>query len=141
MWLLDRLHQDKKISQIERAYIRERRQLINSINLAVAIPCEGANTKKGPASELWPPYLYSAGARRLSLEEDCGSHWKKKLSHFDLNSWVTGGTKIWPGIPSNWRMFELNWLDIERQFEIRYSNIRVNLTQIFSNYSESWVEF
>ena len=28
-------------------------------------------------------------------------HWKKKWSHFDLKSWVTGGTKIRPGIPSN----------------------------------------
>ena len=32
------------------------------------------------------------------------------MSHFDLKSWVTGGTKIWPGIPSNWRIFELIWL-------------------------------
>ena len=23
-------------------------------------------------------------------------HWEKKMSHFDLQSWVTGGTKIWP---------------------------------------------
>ena len=41
---------------------------------------------------------------------------KKKWSHFDLKSWVTGGTKIRPGIPSNWRIFESNWLDIESQF-------------------------
>ena len=40
-----------------------------------------------------------------------------------LNSWVTGGTKIRPGIPSN------------------LENISVNLTQIFSNYSESLFEF
>ena len=43
-------------------------------------------------------------------------HWKKKWSHFDLKSWVTGGTKIRHGIPSN-------------------------LTQIFSNYLESRVKF
>ena len=42
-------------------------------------------------------------------------HWKKKWSHFDLKSWVTGGTKIRPGIPSNRRMIESNWLDIESQ--------------------------
>ena len=24
-------------------------------------------------------------------------HWEKKLSHFDLKSWVTGGTEIRPG--------------------------------------------
>ena len=33
-------------------------------------------------------------------------HWKKKLSHFDLKNWVTGGTKIRPGILNNWRIFE-----------------------------------
>ena len=35
------------------------------------------------------------------------SHWKKKWSHFDLKSWVTGGTKIRPGILSNWRILKL----------------------------------
>ena len=43
-------------------------------------------------------------------------HWEKKWSHFDLKSWATGGTKIRPGILSN-------------------------LTQLFSNDSESRVEF
>ena len=54
------------------------------------------------------------------------SHYENHMkiySHFDLESWVTGGTKIWPGIPNNWRIFESNWLDIESQI--------VNLTQIF----------
>ena len=37
------------------------------------------------------------------------SHWKKKRSHFDLKSWFTGETKIQPGIPSNWRIFESNY--------------------------------
>ena len=50
-------------------------------------------------------------------------HWKEKWSHFDLKSWVTGGTKIRPGIPSNWRILESNWLNIESQI--------INLTQIF----------
>ena len=31
-------------------------------------------------------------------------HGKKKWNHFDLKIWVTGGTKIGPGIPSNWRI-------------------------------------
>ena len=35
--------------------------------------------------------------------------------------WVTSRTKILAGIPSNWRIFESNWLDIESQI--------VNLTQ------------
>ena len=83
-------------------------------------------------------------------------HWKKKWSHVDLKSWVTGVTKIWPRIPSNWRIFESNWLDIENQIDILTLNIksiwlsissqfdsqyRVNLTQIFSNYTEFRVEF
>ena len=42
-------------------------------------------------------------------------HWKK-WSHFDLKIWVTDRTKIiQPGIPSNWRTFEWNRLDIESQ--------------------------
>ena len=41
---------------------------------------------------------------------------RKKWSHFDLKNWVTGGTKIRPGNPSNWRIFETNWLDIASQF-------------------------
>ena len=56
-------------------------------------------------------------------------HWKKKWSHFDLKSWVTGGTKIRPGIPSNWIIFESIWLDIESQFNFQIdSQFRVNLT-------------
>ena len=39
--------------------------------------------------------------------------WKKKLSHFDLKSWVTGG----PRIPSNWRMFDSIWLSISSKFD------------------------
>ena len=42
---------------------------------------------------------------------------RKKWSHFDLKSWVTGGTQIRPGIPRNWRIFESNWLDIESQLK------------------------
>ena len=45
-------------------------------------------------------------------------HWKKKWSHFDLKSRVTGGTKIRPGISSNWRIFESNWLSISSQNSI-----------------------
>ena len=61
-------------------------------------------------------------------------HRKKKRSHFDPKSWVTGKTKIRPGIQSNWRIFksnfntrywESNWLDIESQID---SILRVKLT-------------
>ena len=44
-------------------------------------------------------------------------YWKKKWSHFDRKSWVTGGTKIRPGIPSKWEIFESNWLSISSQFD------------------------
>ena len=47
-------------------------------------------------------------------------NWKKKLSHFRLKSWVNCETKIWPGIPSNWRIFESNWLSISSQFNSKH---------------------
>ena len=59
-------------------------------------------------------------------EEVRALHWNKELSHFDLKSWVTGGTKIRPGY---------------RVIGEFLSQYRVNLTQIFSNYSEIRVEF
>ena len=45
---------------------------------------------------------------------------KKKWNDFDIKSWVTGWTKIQPGIQSNWRIFESIWLSRSSQF---YSNI------------------
>ena len=49
---------------------------------------------------------------------------KKKLSHFDIKSWVTCGTKIRPGkLTQHW---EPNWLNIESQTD---STMRVKLTQ------------
>ena len=45
---------------------------------------------------------------------------KKKLSKFDLKSWVSDRTIIRPGILSNCRIFESNWLEMSSQF---YSNI------------------
>ena len=49
---------------------------------------------------------------------------RKNGSNFDLKSWVTGGTKIRPGIPSNWKIFMSYWFDIENQFD---SNILQSL--------------
>ena len=46
--------------------------------------------------------------------------WKKKWSHFDLKTRVTGGTKIRHGIPSNWTIFESNWLDIGIELELTH---------------------
>ena len=36
--------------------------------------------------------------------------WPKKLSDYS-------GTEIRPGIPSNWRIFESNWLAIDSQID------------------------
>ena len=65
-------------------------------------------------------------------------HREKKLSHFDLKSWVivaelkfdlkswvTGGTKIRLGKVGNWRKFESIWLSVLSQFD---SQCWVNLT-------------
>ena len=43
---------------------------------------------------------------------------KEKMESFWPKSWVTGGSKIRPRIPSNWRIFESNWLHIESQIVI-----------------------
>ena len=51
---------------------------------------------------------------------------RKKLSHFDIKSWVTCGIKIWPGKVGNWRIFESNWLNVESLID---STLRVKLTQ------------
>ena len=65
-------------------------------------------------------------------------HWKKKWSHFDLKSWVTGGTKIRPGISSYWTILESYWLDIESQFD---SNILQLLGIPWSNFSTTMTTF
>ena len=59
---------------------------------------------------------------------------RKKWSHFDLKSWVTGGTKIRSGIPSNWRIFESNWFDIQSQTD---SIFRVKLTRYWES---NWLD-
>ena len=43
---------------------------------------------------------------QLNLVYASTIHREKKLSHFDLKSWFTGGTKIRPGKVGNWRIFE-----------------------------------
>ena len=44
---------------------------------------------------------------------------RKKLTHFDIKNWITGGTKIWPGQVDNWRIY-LSQID---------STLRIKLTQ------------
>ena len=59
---------------------------------------------------------------------------KEKMESFWPKSWVTGGTKFRPGIPSNWRIFESYWLDIESQMD---SILRVNLTRYWES---NWLD-
>ena len=61
------------------------------------------------------------------LNKSVAIHWRKKWSHFDLKSWVAGGTKIKPGILNNWWIFESNWLDIESQID----NLTLNIEPIW----------
>ena len=59
---------------------------------------------------------------------------KKKIwSHFDLKSWVTGGTKIRPGIPSTWRIFESNWLYIDFDSILRINSNWLSLSSQFDS--------
>ena len=94
---------------MRRSYISEAFHVRNVIPMAIGIFYSiclwGANGK------LRKEYGSMKELREFLL------HWKKKWSHFDQKSWVTGRTKIWPGIPSNWRIFESNWLDIESQLD------------------------
>ena len=62
------------------------------------------------------------------------SHWMKKWSNFDLKSWVNGGTKIRPGIQSNWKVFESIWL---KYSPITHNHIRP-VTQLFRS---KWLHF
>ena len=52
------------------------------------------------------------------LKSLINTHWKK-LSHFDLKSWVTGGSKSRPGIPSDLIQIFLNYLESRVWFYFR----------------------
>ena len=59
------------------------------------------------------------------------------MGHFDLTSWVTGGIKIRPGIPSNGRIFESLWFSISKLIWLKYSPITWNLESNFSSKRDS----
>ena len=74
---------------------------------------------------------------------------RKKLSHFDKKSRVTGGTKIRHGKVGNWRIFESNWLNnksrIDSTLRVKFllniesqidSTLRVKLTQ---HWESNWL--
>ena len=62
---------------------------------------------------------------------------RKKWSQFDLKNWVTGGTKIRLGIPSNWRRFKPNnqqKMDSQYRVKTRYwESICVTYSPITGN--------
>ena len=65
---------------------------------------------------------------------------RKKLSHFDIKSWLTCGTKIRPGKVGSWRIFESTWLKIKSQIWINIERLidwtlRVKLAQ---HWESSW---
>ena len=65
------------------------------------------------------------------------------MESFDIKSWVHGGTKIRPGIPSNWRIFESYWHDNKSQIDnlthiiwLKYSPITRNTGEYELNFFE-----
>ena len=59
------------------------------------------------------------------------AHREKKLSHFDLKSWVTGGITIRPGQLSNWRIFESILLSMLSQLDSQcWANFTLNVEPI-----------
>ena len=69
---------------------------------------------------------------------------KEKMESFWPKCWVAGGTKIWPGIPSNNNIGNyLSQIDSVLIVKLAQSNWkfdsqnRVDLTQIFYNFSSA----
>ena len=72
--------------------------------------------------------------------------WKKKWDHFDLKSWVIAGTKIRQRIPSNWRIFEWNWIDIESQIDSNILQLlritgRILVPPVTQLFRSKWLNF
>ena len=91
----------------------------------------------------WYSTIFSTGnefhyQNYITARTDSGIQWKKKWSHFDLKSWVTSGTKIRPGIPSNWKIFESNWLSILQLLGILGRILVHPMTQLFRS---KWLHF
>ena len=80
-------------------------------------------------------WLIEASSRPVQNSYACKLWYteRKKLSHFDIKSWVTCGTKIRPGKVGNWRIFESNWVIIENLID---STLRVKLIQ---HWQSNWL--
>ena len=71
---------------------------------------------------------------------------KEKWSHFDLKSWVTGGTKIHvnSSIPSNWRIFESKSLSLSSHFDFNILQLlRIPGRILYSStlFRSKWLHF
>ena len=104
------------ILQLIAAIFRGRRNLYTAVDA-------GPHISACPNELAWRAAKHLNASQMMTFGHAMG--WKKKLSHFDLKNWVTGGTKIQPGI----------WIIGEYLSQID-SILRVNF-----NYSESLVEF
>ena len=67
-------------------------------------------------------------------------------SHFDLKSWVTGGTIIWPENPNNLKILESNWLSISSQFDSNNLQLlgipgRILVPPVTQLFSSKWLHF
>ena len=62
-------------------------------------------------------FIFKSGYYATIFSHFTYYQWTKKWSNFDLKSWVTGGNKIRPRIPSKWRIFLSNWLSLSTQVD------------------------
>ena len=77
------------------------------------------------------PALFLPSTNLFPVLKQPTTHWKK-WSHFDLKSWVTGGNKIRPGIPSNLAQIFFNY------WESRGRILAPAVTQLFRS---KWLHF
>ena len=76
-----------------------------------------------------------------SIHDSAHRTLKEKMSHYDLKSWVTGGTKIRSRILSNQIIFESNWLSISSQ-NYQYRVKTINIESKLDRYWESiWLKY
>ena len=101
---------------------------LQDVNFAVPTIYNGQQNIYKKYSSIW--YLYTkaeilidwlieASRRPVQNSYVCKLWYtdRKKLSHFDIKSWVTCGIKVRPGKVGNWRIFESNWLNIKSQID------------------------
>ena len=70
----------------------------------------------------------------------------EKIESFDLKSWVTRGTKIWPGIPSKERIFESKWLAASSQYNWKILQLlgiacRILVPPVIQLFRSKWLHF